>query len=74
MPSNHLAHAMPYLEDIEKIKHELVGQEIEHKGHVIYGNVQNENYPAWSATHDMDYTAGVLRILFAIILRIYDEP
>jgi len=75
VPSNHLAHAMPYLEDIEKVKKELVGKGIEHKGYPIYGNVESEDHPAWSSTHDIDYTAGgsVLRVLFAIVLRIFDD-
>ena len=73
--SNHLAHAIPYLEDIEAVKKELVGKIIEYKGHTIYGNVQSEDYPAWSSTHDIDYSAGgsVLRVLFAIVLRIFDN-
>jgi hypothetical protein len=75
VPSNNIAHAMPYLEDIETIKRELVGVDIEHKDHVINGGVQNEDRPAWSATHDIDHSAGgsVLRIEFAIVMRIHDE-
>ena len=67
---------MPYLEDIETIKTEMLGKDFEHKGHWIYGNVKNEEYPMWSSEHNIDYTAGdsVLRILFAIVLRIDDEP
>jgi hypothetical protein len=73
--SNHLAHAIPYLEDIEVVKKELIGKAVEHKGHVISGDVHSEDHPAWSSTHDIDYSAGgsVLRILFAIVLRIFDE-
>jgi len=76
VPSNHLAHTIPYLEDIETIKKNLIGQELEHKGNVITGNVQSEDYPAWSTSHDIDHSAGgsVLRILFAVVLKIYDEP
>ena len=76
VPSNHLAHAMPYLEDIETMKRTLIGNQIDHKGHSITCNTQNEDLPAFSATHDIDYSGGggVLRILFAIVLRIYDEP
>jgi hypothetical protein len=70
---NHLAQALPYLEDIEQFKHELIGQEIEHKENVIYGNVQTEDYPAWSASHEIDFTAKILRIVFAVVLRIFDE-
>ena len=76
VPSNHLAHTIPYLEDIETIKQELIGGELEHKGHTIACNTENEDRPAWSATHDIDHSGGgsVLRIEFAIVLRIYDEP
>jgi len=73
VPSNHLAHAMEYLEDIETIKRNLVGCTIEHKGHYIYGNVQNEELPAWSSEHDIDTVAGILRIIFRIVLRIDDD-
>ena len=73
IPDNHLAHAIPYLEDVETIKNELVGREIEHKDNVIYGNVQNEEYPTWSVRHDIDYTVGVLFILFSIVLVIFDN-
>ena len=76
VPSNHLSHAIPYLEDIEKIKRDLLGCQLTHKGNEITCNTENEDRPAWSVTHDIDHTNGgsVLRILFAIVLRIYDEP
>ena len=74
--SNNLAHTMPYLEDIERIKRELIGCELEHKEHTIICAPQNEDRPLWSTTHDIDHSAGgaVLRIEFAIVLRIFDEP
>ena len=72
VPSNNLAHAMPYLQDIDVLKKELIGQMIEYKGHVIYGNVQSEEHPAWSTFHDIDLTGKILRIQFAILLRIHD--
>ena len=75
VPSNNLAHAIPYLEDIETIKLALIGNELDHKGHTISCNTENEDRPAWSATHDIDNSAGgsVLRIVFAIVLTIYNE-
>jgi len=75
VPSRHLSHAMPYLEDIETIKNELIGSIIDHKGHAIYGDVQSEDRPAFATTHDVEYLAGdsVFRAIFAIVLRIDDD-
>ena len=73
VPSDNLAHAIHYLEDIEIMKHELIGVIIDHKGHSIYGDVQNEDAPAWASEHDMNSVANILRIVFHIVLRIDDD-
>ena len=76
VPSNHLAHAIPYLEDIEKIKRELLGNHFTHKGNGIVASIGNEDRPTWSTVHDIDHSGGgsVLRIQFAIVMKIHDEP
>ena len=75
VPTKHLAHTIPYLTDIETIKNELIGSTIDHKGHAICGDVQNENHPVWSAEHDVEIVGGdsVFRARFSIVLRIYDD-
>jgi len=72
VPSPNLAHTIPYLEHVEIMKHNLIGCEIEHKGHVIYGDVQSEA-PAWWSDNDIEHIARALRIRFAIVLRIDDD-
>jgi len=73
--SDHLVYAMSYLEDIETIKRELIGCELEHKDHWVKGNVQNEDYPVSSATHDIEQAFGglVLRIIFSMTFKIDDD-
>ena len=73
VPTNHLGHAIEYLNDVETIKNNLIGCTIEHKGHFIYGDVQNEELPTWSSEHDIDTIASILRIVFCIVLRIDDD-
>ena len=58
---------------MESTPSDPVSDRIEHKGHYIYGNVQNEELPAWSSEHDIDTLAGILRIIFRIVLRIDDD-
>ena len=75
VPSSHLAHAIPYLEDVEVMKRSLIGTMIDHKGHTMTCNTQSEKFPAFSTEHDIDYFGSglVLRIQFAVVLRIHDE-
>lgn len=75
VPSTNIAHAIPYLEDIDALKQKLIGQELQHKGNYIYGDFQNEAMPISSITHNIEYAFGaaVLRLQFAIVLRIYQN-
>jgi len=73
--SNNLRESLPFLEDIEKMKMLLLSNEFIHKDHEICGGVYSQETPAFSASHDIDFSFGapVLRCQFAIILKIYSE-
>lgn len=72
--SNGIEDTQEFLADIEQFKLKLVGQDAEHKGHWIQGNYKTKEYPAFSSNHDIDYTFGtILRVQFALVLRIYND-
>ena len=73
--SNHLVNVIDVIEDIEKIKNKIVGNDYEHKGNMINGSFQSKEFNNASSSHDIDYSFGngIFRCLFWVLLRIYTE-